>query len=201
MKDYDLKKRCIEEQKDVLLRELNYNLWVLKDHFDKPSLEEWHTYWNLIETKFTKEEYRVCTNLNHNRRRRRNLLRDRIELMLQCGTCYFITLTFNDDYINLKNSTMREYVKRLFNSLDVIYVANIDYGELHERVHYHAVVCSDEKPDLSGWNCGFTNAKEITYGNSQRLGDYINKLTNHAIKHSTMNNYVIYSKKFKELKI
>lgn len=107
----------------------------------------------------------------------------------------FVTLTFNDDYINLCESSLHEYVKRFLNSLNVSYVANKDYGEKLGRLHYHCIVCTDFI-DNKLWKYGAINFERIIVKNVdslERLKNYIIKFTNHSFKDST-NKYIIYSR-------
>ena len=101
----------------------------------------------------------------------------------------FVTLTFDDKHLKYAND---RYVRNKLNSLGVPYIANIDYGSINERVHYHCIVCS-QNVDLEFWKCGLINIKKFN-NNVDAISHYIMKLTNHAFKQC---NKVIYSKKKK----
>jgi hypothetical protein len=51
----------------------------------------------------------------------------------------FATLTFNDNYLSKTKRTRRNYEKNYLEQYSG-YIANIDYGTLNEREHYHALI-------------------------------------------------------------
>lgn len=142
---------------------------------------------------------KVANNLNQAKYQRTNRLKKRIQEAVESGSAYFITITFNPQTLNNTNEqTRRKYVSRWLKSLTPFYVANIDYGELNEREHYHAVITSDNKPPKS-WPYGFIDILKVKTNDNDtmRISKYISKLTNHAIKHTTKGKRIIYSKKSK----
>lgn len=150
-------------------------------------------------------------------------LKSRITLFLNCKEpTNFLTLTFSDKI--LQNSTpqdRRRYVKRYLKSQSDYYIANLDFGELNGREHYHAVILGNV--DLEPWrkfgainvqNVG--NRKELTRkkvpkryrdldektantlmrrDTEKKLSKYVAKLTNHAIKETTKRSAIMYSRK------
>lgn len=140
--------------------------------------------------KFIKE----CRRINQANYKRIDRLKNRISLYLNKGQCIFATLTF-DDYVlnNTSVETRRKYVSRYLKSISDYYIANIDYGDKTEREHYHALIVIDYISVK--WNYGFTWFEKIHNLNSDSLGRYISKLTNHAIKESTKRCCYIYSRK------
>ena len=142
---------------------------------------------------------KVANNLNQAKYQRTNRLKKRIQEAVESGSAYFITITFNPETLkNTNEQTRRKYVSRWLKSLSAFYVANIDYGLINEREHYHAVITSDNKPPKS-WPYGFIDILKIktTENDTKRISKYISKLTNHAIKHTTKSKRIIYSKKSK----
>ena len=116
--------------------------------------------------------------------------------MLRKGTCSFVTLTFNDDTLqSTSRESRRRYVARFLKTVAPCYVANIDFGKENGREHYHAVIMG-KKPYMDAWNCyGFSNAKTIgSEDDAAPLSKYVAKLTNHAIKETTQQCYMIYSR-------
>lgn len=133
--------------------------------------------------------------LNNARYHRVKRLKERIKLMLDMGLCTFITLTFRDDVLDkTSEETRRKYVKRYLKGLSPCYVANIDYGGMNGREHYHAIVIGDFT-DLNTWSYGFQKNEKIRHTDKdiEKLSKYVSKLTNHAIKDSTKGHKVIYS--------
>ena len=141
----------------------------------------------------------ICDNLNKARRERTKRLNKKIEKMLFCGDCVFLTLTFKPEVLdNTTADTRRRYITRYLKSQSDHYCANIDYGKQNEREHYHAVVYGS-RVDMTPWTekYGFAYAEKIKYNGdaevSEKLAKYVSKLTNHAIKNTARNNKVIYS--------
>lgn len=123
-------------------------------------------------------------------------LKRRISRLLHQGTCYFVTLTFNDETLgSTTDETRRRYVTRFLKSVAPSYVANVDYGSKNGREHYHAVIQFDGDVDMSGWDCnGFSNAKKIASEDDYKpVAKYIAKLTNHAVKETNQSRRAIYS--------
>lgn len=135
--------------------------------------------------------------INHASYKRNKRLKDRIEQMLLDGNCYFLTLTFSDDTLNrTSDKWRRKSVTYILKEISPEYVANIDYGKKNGREHYHAVIRCDSVPDLSAWKrFGFFNVQRVrSEDDFVKLGKYVGKLTNHAIKNTTRGTRIIYSK-------
>jgi len=142
---------------------------------------------------------KVANNLNQAKYQRTIRLKNRIREAVESGSAYFITITFNNKTLeNTNEQTRRKYVSRWLKSLSEFYVANIDYGLINEREHYHAVITADTHPPKS-WPYGFIDILKIKTNDNDttRISKYISKLTNHAIKHTTKSKRIIYSKKSK----
>lgn len=158
------------------------------------------------------ECYRIA-NADHARRKR---LRQRITRITESGKCYFVTLTFNDAVLTSTDAKTRcTYVARLLKSVASDYVGNIDFGKLHGREHYHAVISSDKlddavytydkkygymcisAPAFSEWSrLGFYSIKTCGTADTdkKRLASYTAKLVNHAVKETTRRSVLIYSR-------
>lgn len=137
-----------------------------------------------------------CEKINRAYYQRVKRLLNKVQSMLE-HKCLFLTFTFDDKHIKVKDTTKRKYVQRMLNELKCPYVANIDYGKKHQRVHYHALV-QIEHIDNTGnklWHCGDLDIERIRYNNEKAISKYICKLTNHAIKETTRGNRLLYDKK------
>lgn len=144
-------------------------------------------------------------------------LRVRIKHILTYPNPHFITLTFTSEVLaSTSADTRREYVQKFLKSHGTCenYVANIDFGGLNHREHYHAV--TSFKP--TEWPYGFKCYEQINVDASdtvpkawsmlepdeldrlkkqvheKRLAKYVAKLTNHAIKETTKGSRCIYSR-------
>lgn len=129
------------------------------------------------------------TIMNHYKRQKR--LIDRINFIFaNYENPVFVTLTFNDTYINCKSH--RKFVVDFLKSQCGCYVANIDYGKINNRMHYHAVCSCHISP--TSWIYGACNVRVINIADSEVLAKYINKLGNHATKNTTKGFKCIYSR-------
>ena len=121
-------------------------------------------------------------------------LKHRIASYIKQGPCLFLTLTFTDEVLqSTTEDTRRQYVRRFLSKYGD-FVANIDYGEENGREHYHAVLRTDKRVDYTDWQGGNCDGKKIYNENDTALAKYICKLTNHAIKTTTKQCRILYSR-------
>lgn len=164
-------------------------------------------------TESVRNECDLILNADKQRRKR---LRAKINLMFMRGSCYFVTLTFNDEVLNSTTyKDRRIMVTRFLKTVGVEYVGNVDFGKTTEREHYHAIVRSytlcniqyhyfkkygwicDECEQFSKWSKnGFYTIKSCNKEENdiKKLASYVTKLTNHAVKETTKRNALIYSR-------
>lgn len=138
-----------------------------------------------------------ASKINQSHYQRSSRLRKRIQKYLTMGNCVFLTLTFTDETLSkTSQETRKRYVTRYLKSQSEHYIANIDFGAENGREHYHAVVCADSIDYQSWHHLGAVKGERIRTSSlsSVRLGKYISKLTNHAIKETTKRNAIIYSR-------
>lgn len=144
------------------------------------------------------KEWKEAERINDAYFHRVKRLKHRISDMLKSGDCLFLTFTFTNYILLTTNAdTRRQKVRRYLSQYNCPYVANIDFGKKYGREHYHAIIQCD-KVDFSLYNYGALNGQKITNQGDDivRLAKYISKLTNHAIKKTTKQNYIIYSRNF-----
>lgn len=162
--------------------------------------------------------YNEAKKINKARYKRVTRLKFRLaDIITECEKPVFLTLTFSDETLEKTSAgTRRQYVRKYLASYGVPYVANIDFGAINGREHYHAVIGCPV--DLKTWQdkCGFALAEEIKpnrwnkiprryadlppeeqaermhFDTLSRLSKYVAKLTNHAIKETTKRSAVIY---------
>ena len=150
--------------------------------------------------------------------RKRERLIKRIYEMIKDKKAVFLSMSFNDDiYKNTSAETRKRYIKDFLKNETAQYIANIDYGAKKGREHYHAIVKANtlKESAFKGYYAKYEiikdriNLKAYKYGNIQ--ADFIGlkygfkndneikrtakNLYNHAIKESTRNNKIIYSRK------
>lgn len=158
----------------------------------KTALKLDHYLWHLNDIDYLK----VIKENNRLYARSRRIRKRVKEILNNNDKKYFITLTFNDASLNTDLKTRRKYVQRYLIDRYSNYVANIDFGSLNNREHYHSVCCSNLDIEiLKQWNYGFINIEEITLLNDYRLSKYLDKLTNHALK---LSNNPIFSRQKKK---
>lgn len=141
-------------------------------------------------------EWKEASRINHASIERVARLKKRISKMLLSGDCLFLTLTFTDAYLSKTTAEVRRrQVRRWLSNLGCRYVANIDYGKKNQREHYHAVAQISHIDPFS-YKFGAINFEKIKVSeeDTARVAKYISKLTNHAIKETTKQCRLIYSK-------
>lgn len=145
-------------------------------------------------------EWNEATKINHAFYERTKRLRCKMHFLLSRSDCTFLTLTFNNEFLNTTSATYRrKYVSRFLNSLDCSYIANIDFGKQNAREHYHAVVaCVPTVDQMKAYSCGFYSVQPVrdTSDDEVRLAKYVSKLSNHAIKETTKRSALLYSRKY-----
>lgn len=123
----------------------------------------------------------------------------RIKEMLSKGECLWLTFTFDDKKIHgIDDERQLYYVKKWLRKWTLEYVLNVDYGVKNGRKHYHAIALVDKIVDYTDYEIGALNGSKINNKNYQALGNYIIKLTNHALKNSTKFEKIIFSRKYKK---
>lgn len=155
----------------------------------------YHEYEALFDEAENKELYAEAIRAAASDFKRNNRLKNRISDFMSKGTCVFVTLTFRDSVLEFTSAdTRRQYVRKFLKSCSQYYVANIDFGDLNDREHYHGIVVC-ENVDMDGWKYGYAYCERIkTTSNRLRLAKYISKLANHAVKETCKRNHLIYSR-------
>jgi hypothetical protein len=146
---------------------------------------------------FFGDDWNIAMKLNHNEYKRVKRLKEKMLDSVLSDNALFLTLTFNSDTI-AKTSylTRRRYVARYLKSQSAFYIANIDFGARNGREHYHAVVVG-QNIDYKAWHSlGAIKGLKIapTRNDTTRVSKYVAKLTNHAIKETTKQFRLIYSR-------
>lgn len=210
--NYELKAKVIENGCCKFARKYSLSLWKLEQTNEETSEKDLAKILNHINrygeelTNYSEEELKEAEKVNCASYKRTKRLKDRIDYILQNKDAKFLTLTFTDEILESTTSeTRRRYITRFLKSQCSLYVANIDFGGKNGREHYHAVVIPlNAKIDGKDYRekCGSIDFKNVWHksneetmeNSSKRLSKYVNKLTNHAIKETTKQNRIIYSK-------
>lgn len=194
-----LKRHLIQTGDYKAINLLSYDLYKANLDGDVDAIDNCKYIIATIEKSAPQDYLLVARNLNSGRAKKSKNIKQRIQSMLNQGRAYFLTLTFNDETLSQTNDkTRRKYVSRLLKATNTVYLANIDFGEDNGREHYHAVTLNPITP--TDWPYGFIKVKQIGRRDNEpvKIGKYITKLNNHALKVSTNGqarfNTIIYSR-------
>lgn len=132
--------------------------------------------------------------------KKRQRVANRFEKMFDnCNApIYFGTLTFTNETLdNTAQKTRRIYVSRFLKNISQDYLANIDFGDLTNREHYHTIFSCSDIELFKQWKYGFVNVKRVVFSNKNKhnLSNYVVKLINHCVKGSA--GFLISSRKKK----
>lgn len=178
--------RCMKYKNccNLLRNEFNLSIEKLKNNLISSIIEPFKLF-----------DLLVCKRYYLSLRSKVHRLRKRLDSYFNCyDNLVFLTLTFTDSVLlSTTFSTRRTYVRKFLKSCCNDYVANVDFGDLHCREHYHAIVTNFV--DYSSWSFGAVNGKRIVVKNSGAFAHYLDKLTSHAYKVGTgLSTRLIYSK-------
>lgn len=175
--------------------------------YNLPTPLEYHPEYddNLFEyfQAFYPAEWEECEKICKADKARALRLKYKVRFLITHYPAYFMRFSFTDSvFATTSEVTRRRYVSRFLNSLNCPYIANIDFGELHGREHYHAIIgCRIPKSKLSEWifNYGTVHAQRVRCSavGSIRLSKYVSKMCNHAIKETCKRGSLLFSRKYK----
>ena len=190
----------MEEGLPDLCKQVAASQWIHYAHLEPKSYTMPIYTANAVETIMNNdrpEDWLECKKINHAEFARSTRLYHRVETLIKPNGGVFLTLTFCDDTLAATTAqTRRKYVTRYLKSLGAPYVANVDFGKRKGREHYHAVIAL-EKVDYKGWHeYGAIKGEKIAVKDAtpMKLGKYISKLSNHAIKATARCCRVIYGR-------
>lgn len=167
-------------------------------------VDDWSSFQALRDLKIKNAEdeklLHIASALNKSKYEKKKRLKDFISALI-LKPCIFITINFNDTYLNnTSKDTRRQAVRRYLNTFGVPYCANIDFGKENEREHYHGIIQLDSIPtgNQCEWvqknrGCIFVECVR-SEKDFKKLAEYILKFVNHATKETTRGNSVIYSR-------
>lgn len=102
----------------------------------------------------------------------------------------FGTLTFNDEDLKINKLTRRRYVQRFLKENVIEYIANIDYGKVNNREHYHFIAIIKENINTKKWK-RIINIKKVNIDSIENTLNYVLKLNNHSFKDTTKNERIL----------
>lgn len=146
---------------------------------------------------------RAINNLNICYQKRDSRLKKRLEKYLKNENTYFITFTISPKYDHLKyNTILRKIKKALARASALGWVLNSDYGDLNERLHFHAIATFIGQLDYNTiiyiYQYGSVNFKKVYNKNEKALREYLLKTFNHTVKQTIGKIYYSRSKTSKK---
>lgn len=96
----------------------------------------------------TEQEYKALEQLRDNRKHQRQKIKHHINFLMDSGKydLYFITFTYDTNKHDYKNNwcNFRRTILRYVGDYVDDIILNVDYGELHERMHAHGIIAIDK---------------------------------------------------------
>jgi hypothetical protein len=194
-KGLHLVQKKLSKQTYKVYKNIDWN----KEKYSQIDFSEYNEMLKLNEKfkDFFGNDWLIATRLNHNEYKRVRRLKEKMLESVLSDNALFLTLTFNSDTIaKTTNLTRRRYVARYLKSQSAFYIANIDFGARNGREHYHAVIVG-QSIDYKAWHSlGAIKGLKIapTRNDTTRVSKYVAKLSNHAIKQTTKQFRLIYSR-------
>jgi hypothetical protein len=194
-KGLHLVQKRLSKQTYKALKSIDWN----KEKYSQIDFSEYNEMLKLNEKfkDFFGDDWNIAQRLNHNEYKRVRRLKEKMLESVLSDNALFLTLTFNSDTIARTTiPTRRRYVARYLKSQSAFYIANIDFGARNGREHYHAVVVG-QSIDYKAWHSlGAIKGLKIapTRNDTTRVSKYVAKLSNHAIKETTKQFRLIYSR-------
>lgn len=160
---------------------------------------------SLYSDTYIKEAEKV----NNATYKRNTRLHTKAREIIKTGRAIFLSLTFEDGvFKTMSKETRRRMITRFLKKTCKSYIANIDYGGKNGREHYHALVVPiNDKIDQAIYRKMFPKSSirfqfvdlhkkqnQDIETTSKKIAKYTSKLTNHAIKETTHQCRMIYSK-------
>lgn len=137
-----------------------------------------------------------CERVGASSRQRFKRLKSRVLDLTSKGECLFLTLTFNDSTMAKTDKKSRaKLVNDYLKSQSSDFIANIDFGRLNQREHYHAVIYAS-RVDYTAWHeFGAVKGEKVRLNGKScvNVARYIDKLALHALKDTTYRNRMLYS--------
>jgi hypothetical protein len=113
---------------------------------------------------------------------------------------YFLTLTIDDKNYHKDYKTFERKLKTTLKETTDLWIANNDYGDTTQRLHFHAVIGNKQeiqKEDIQLiWKYGFIDLKKIKKRSVKALQKYITKMMYHSTKNTV---YKIYYQRIKKM--
>lgn len=194
-------------KKEILLTDLPQIVRYLKKLSYQNEIYCTSIYEACYELGYTQEQINEAIKLNNAYYQRRKRIKNRINQMVEQvildkkNYMLFLTFTLNEDHVDMKLKTLRVYLQRLLNNTCLNYVANLDYGSLRGRLHFHAVVLVDKAYEwFELWKeRGYVKIEhiEISEHSVNKVSKYVAKLSAHGLKDSTRFESLIYKRKVK----
>lgn len=181
-----------------MLKSGKYYLYVARRnslYISKEDIESYINYDKILKY----EEFKLCQVIYKNFRQRKYKNKEKILKwiyaiknikMYENYKIVFGTLTFNDEDLKINKLTRRRYVQRFLKENVIEYIANIDYGKVNNREHYHFIAIIKENINTKKWK-RIINIKKVNIDSIENTINYVLKLNNHSFKDTTKNERIL----------
>lgn len=158
-----------------------------------------------------KRLWRIKKNMCMRKYRYKKILSKWLNMGLQV---VFLSLTFDDDMINKGFDHCRKFITTWLSDYCYDYMANDDYGDENQRLHFHAIAILKDSSNLKKiyidkyqvqhyklLNYPYvSDVSMVIRGDTDRVTRYFNKIANHAFKASAISSHSIIRPRRKNIK-
>lgn len=118
------------------------------------------------------------------------------------NNCYFVTLTFNDDYLPSSKEEAAKLIRKFLERVRKKYKVSVrhwfvsEFGSRTERLHFHGILFNPPFPEWelpTLWNYGFTDSKLLNARRINYVTTYINKLLSSDIEEPDKRQWIFCS--------
>lgn len=124
-------------------------------------------------------------------------------------TAFFVTLTYSDDYVPVKNGVdvldktdLQKFFKRLrkahalHSHTQIRYYAVGEYGTQYLRPHYHIILFNAHQQDIEkAWPLGFVKFDKVEMGSVGYVVGYVSSIDNHSVERGVPKQFSVMSRR------
>jgi len=137
-------------------------------------------------------------NSQGSRSKKKQRISRRVKRIYEYNFPYFITFTIDPKHEEIPQQLIEKNIRQTL-SQSALYIANVDYGSLNGRLHYHAFAAYHSKLNYNifaaAYKYGNMHIQAVYNQNPTAITKYLFKLVNHSIKGSAQR--IIYSREKK----
>lgn len=129
--------------------------------------------------------------------------------LLYCDSAHFVTLTYSDEYVPVKNgldvldkTDLQKFFKRLrkrhsqHSKSQIRYYAVGEYGTQFKRPHYHIILFNSNPKDVeASWPLGFVKFEKVEMGSVGYVVGYVSSIDNDSVSRGVPKQFSLMSKR------